>query len=233
MAKAVDYLKKDLRGLANKERALVCERFFKTGKGEYAEGDRFLGIAVPDLRRLLMQYWKMLDYEGIRELLFSAYNEERRLGLMVLGKQFGKIVAPEEAYEFYVAHRDRVNNWNLVDVSARPIVGVYLLDKDRSVLKTWADSESLWVRRIAIVASWAFIKCGEFEDTLDLATQLMGDKEDLIHKAVGWMLRELGKQDEGVLKDFLKMHCRAMPRTMLRYAIERLKEEERVRFLRT
>ncbi len=216
-------LKIELQGFADKQNASRKLQFFQTEKGKYGEGDQFLGISVPDIRKIGKKYHKALDLDDIRELLFSAYNEERLLGLLILIDQIGKLRAPKEVYDFYVKHIDRVNNWNLVDASARPIVGAYLMDKDRSVLDDWARSENLWVRRIAIVASWHFIKCGEFQDTLRISILLMKDKQDLIHKAVGWMLRELGKQNQEVLKVFLKKYQKEMPRTMLRYAIERLK----------
>lgn len=224
-------LKIDIQAVANKENALRKLQFFRTGKGEYGEGDQFLGVSVPDIRKIGKKYHKSLDLAGIRELLFSAYNEERLLGLVILIDQIGKLRDQKQTYDFYLKHIDRVNNWNLVDASARPIVGVYLMDKNRTVLDDWARSESLWVRRIAILASWHFIKCGEFEDTLRIAILLMKDKHDLIHKAVGWMLRELGKQNEEVLMLFLKENQKEMPRTMLRYAIERLKASDRERIM--
>lgn len=225
-------LKKEVHDLADDHKALQATRFFKTAKGEYGEGDKFLGISVPELRKIGKKYYKSLELKEIRDLLLSPYNEERLLGLMILVEQFGKLRETHEVYDFYVNHMDRVNNWNLVDVSARPIVGVYLMDKDRSILDEWARSQSLWVRRIAIVASWHFIKNKQFDDTLRITRTLMNDEEDLIHKAVGWMLRELGKQDEDVLKLFLKKHQTLMPRTMLRYAIERLEASEKSRFMK-
>lgn len=225
-------LRKEVQGLADESKALQAMQFFKTGKSQYGEGDKFLGISVPEIRKIVRKYNKVLDLNEIRELLLSGYNEERLLGLMILVEQFGKIRKEEEVYNFYLRHMDRVNNWNLVDFSARPIVGVYLMDKDRCILDKWAVSENLWTRRIAIVASWNFIKNGQFEDTMRIARLLMNDKEDLIHKAVGWMLREVGKQDENALKIFLKDHQKSMPRTMLRYAIERLAGEDKERFMK-
>lgn len=232
MASNLENLKKEILVLADREKALRDARFFKTSKGEYGEGDRFLGIAVPNLRKIGKKYYKALALKEIRELLFSPYNEERLLALMALVEQFGKIREEDEIYCFYIANIDRVNNWNLVDLSARPIVGVYLMDKDRNILREWARSKSLWLRRIAIVASWNFIKNGEFDDTMYLANLLMDDKEDLIHKAVGWMLRELGKKDEAVLKTFLKKYHKKMPRTALRYAIERLSVDDKEQFMK-
>lgn len=225
-------LKKDVRDLADEHKALQAMRFFKTGKGEYGEGDKFLGISVPEIRKVFKKYYNTLELKEIKELLLSPYNEERLLALMILVEQFGKLRETHEVYDFYVKHMDRVNNWNLVDLSARPIVGVYLMDKDRTILDQWARSDNLWVRRIAIVATWNFIKNGQFDDTLRIARMLMNDQQDLIHKAVGWMLRELGKQDEEVLKLFLKKHQTIMPRTTLRYAIERLEASEKARFMK-
>lgn len=235
MQKKLKYLKEEINEIADVEKAKRDLRFFKTGKGEYAEGDVFLGIAVPVLRKLGKKYVG-IELDEVQELLYSKYNEERLLALMLLVEEFEKAKGDrkieEEIYRFYVQHKERVNNWNLVDLSARPIVGGYLRDKDRKVLIDWGMSESLWVRRIGIVATWYFIKKGEFEDTLKIAKILLKDKEDLIHKAVGWMLRELGKMDEGVLKEFLKQHQKEMPRTMLRYALERLNVSDRECFMK-
>lgn len=235
MSSKLQHLKQEISKLVDEEKAIRDLRFFKTAKGEYAEGDRFLGIAVPQMRKLGKKY-NSLELSEIRELLYSPYNEERLLGLLILVGQFERSKEASkkraEIYDFYVKHMERVNNWNLVDLSARPIIGGHLIDKSRDVLREWAKSESLWVRRIAIVATYHFIKEGEFEDTLQIATILLDDKEDLIHKAVGWMLRELGKRDEAVLKNFLRSHYTQMPRTMLRYAIERLSLDDREVFMK-
>ncbi|PWU04091.1 MAG: DNA alkylation repair protein [Verrucomicrobia bacterium] len=228
-------LKKEILGMADIEKAQRDLRFFKTGRGEYAEGDMFLGIAVPVSRKLARRYHDV-DLEEVEELLQSPYNEERLIGLLVLIEKFEKAegVSREEKgiYDFYVKHMGRVNNWNLVDLSASPIVGKYLRDKDREILRVWGKSENLWMRRIGIVATHFFIKERDYEDTLEMAELLLNDKEDLIHKAVGWMLREMGKMDESVLKEFLKKYQKTMPRTMLRYAIERLKEEDKESFMK-
>lgn len=228
-------LKEEILKTANLEKAKRDIKFFKTAKGQYAEGDEFLGIAVPVLRKFAKKYSE-IELPEIKELLYSKYNEERLLALMLLVEQLREsksdIKKEEEIYNFYVKHMLCVNNWNLVDFSAKPIVGHYLSNKDREILRTWGKSENLWFRRIGIVATHYFIKQKEFEDTLEIAEILLNDKEDLIHKAVGWMLRELGKMDETVLKEFLKKHQNTMPRTMLRYAIERLIPADRERFLK-
>lgn len=228
-------LKEEILEMANAQKASRDLKFFKTEKGEYGEGDQFLGIAVPALRRLAKKHEEM-EMEEIEELLYSQYNEERLIGLMVLVRRFEKVrgdkKAEEAIYDFYVRHLKRVNNWNLVDFSARPIIGLYLRDKDREILKEWAKSGNLWLRRIGIVGTHYFIKEDSFDDTLQIAEILLNDKEDLIHKAVGWMLREVGKRDEAVLISFLKKYQKVMPRTMLRYAIERLKVEERERLMK-
>lgn len=235
MNRKLKYLKEEINQIANPEKAKGDLRFFKTSKGAYAEGDAFLGIAVPVLRKLGKKYLG-IELDEIQELLYSKYNEERLLALMILVEEFergkGDRKIEEEIYRFYVQHIKRVNNWNLVDLSARPIVGQYLRDKDRAILMDWGRSENLWLRRISIVATWYFIKKGEFKDTLEIAKLLLNDKEDLIHKAAGWMLRELGKMNESVLKDFLKKHQKEMPRTMLRYAIERLNVGDREQFMK-
>lgn len=228
-------LKKEISKITDARKAKLDQRFFKTAKGEYAEGDKFLGIAVPVLRQLAKKYGPY-DFPQIQELLYSQYNEERLIGLMLLVEKFQKAKGEkrkeEEIYNFYIKHISRVNNWNLVDFSARPIIGQYLKDKNRDILRKWGKSQNLWLRRIGIVATHHFIKEKQFEDTLELAEILLNDKEDLIHKAVGWMLRELGKMDENVLKNFLKKHQKSMPRTMLRYAIERLSTEDKHRFMK-
>jgi len=244
MSNRLKKLKEEILELADVQKAKRDLSFFKTGKGEYGEGDQFLGIAVPILRKLARQYEKEERDEGssggelavVEKLLYSKYNEERLLGLMILSGRFekagGERKKEEEIYDFYLRHIGRVNNWNLVDFSARSIVGRYLRDKDREILREWGRTENLWLRRIGIVATHCFIKENEFEDTLQIAEILLNDKEDLIHKAVGWMLREVGKMDEAVLKKFLKKYQKLMPRTMLRYAIERLTVEDKERFMK-
>ena len=206
-------------------------RFFKTGRGDYAEHEQFLGITMPTLRRLAQQH-KDLTLKEVSTLLQSPFNEERLLALLILVEQYTTYHdRQEEIYHFYRAHIPHMNNWNLVDVSAHLIVGAYLWDKERNPLWTMARSSNLWERRIAIVATWYFIKRKDIQDTLTLAQVLLEDTHDLIHKAVGWMLREVGKQKESALLAFLDVYGLQMPRTTLRYAIERLPNALRQHYL--
>lgn len=208
-------------------------RFFKTGPGEYAAHDQFLGISVPQLRLVAKQF-AALDVISIQELLTSSFNEERLLALLILVRQFQKAdaVGKKERYDFYMCNVQYVNNWNLVDSSAHLIVGAYLLDRDKTVLFTLAQSPLLWERRIAIVATWVFIRVNNTTHTYALAKLLLHDSHDLMHKAVGWMLREAGKRDVEKLKNFLDQYAAQMPRTMLRYALEKLSVQEQQAYLR-
>jgi len=228
----VPRIQKDLRRLADREIAEHSQRFFKTGKGQYGEGDRFLGIRVPALRKTAREYRGICVDEACR-LLKSQFHEERLLALFLLAGIFSK--ADDEGkkviYELYLANTKFINNWDLVDCSAEHIVGAYLWRADRQLLYDLAISGSLWERRISIMSTFHFIKHNEFADTLKIATILLKDKEDLIHKAVGWMLREVGKRDADAEEKFLKKHCRQMPRTMLRYAIEKFPALKRQRYL--
>ncbi len=222
-----------LRALADETTAEGMRRFFKTGPGQYGEGDCFLGIKATPLRQLAREF-RALPPDEAKKLLGSAFHEARMLALLVLVQQFDKGDEPSRKtiYELYRANTARVNNWDLVDASAPAIVGGFLAQRDRGPLSDLAGSASLWERRIAIVATQHFICRGDFADTLRLAGLLLGDQEDLIHKAVGWMLREVGKRDQAVLEGFLVGHRQRMPRTMLRYAIERFAEPKRQQFLR-
>ena len=203
-------------------------RFFKTGKGQYGEGDCFLGIVVPNVRRVARKY-KDAPFEAIDQLLQSPWHECRLCGLLILVERFKKSggAARKAIYEFYLVHTARINNWDLVDLSAPYIVGEYLADQPREDLYRLADSDLLWEQRIAVVATHALIRRNEYADTLALAERLLGHRHDLMHKAVGWMLREVGKRDKAALVNFLDKHAKAMPRTMLRYAIEKFPEDER------
>jgi len=203
-------------------------RFFKVLEGSYGAGDEFLGITVPNLRKIAKTY-KNVDLEVIEELLQSKYNEERLLGLIILVHQYqqGNHNCQEERFQFYLNNLNRINNWNLVDSSAHHILGHYLWDKDRSVLSKLATSDMLWERRIAIVATWYFIRKSDLDWTFKISSILLHDRHDLIHKAVGWMLREAGKKDEGQLISFLSRYSKQMPKTMLRYAMERLSAEQK------
>lgn len=226
-------VQKSLKALASEERRLSNLRFFKTGKGEYGEGDQFLGVAVPEIRLVAKQFCDLVEKELLR-LLASPIHEERTTALFIMILQFekGDESNRKHIFETYVKHRQHVNNWDLVDLSAPKIVGAYLIDKKKNILYTWARSKNLWQKRIAIVATYSFIKAEQFDDTLALAEELLHDSQDLIHKAVGWMLRELGKRDTKVLEAFLQRHYRKMPRTMLRYAIERLSKTKRAYYLK-
>ena len=208
------------------------QRFFKTGRGEYGEGDRFLGIRVPVLRKYVREFQGISQAE-ILQLLSSPFHEERLFALLVFVKAFerGDDAQREAIYKLYLDNLSFVNNWDLVDSSASSIVGSWLENKDREVLYRLARSKVLWERRIAIMSTFHFVRNGDFADTFAIAAMLMRDSEDLIHKAVGWMLREIGKRDVVAEKAFLKERYKEMPRTMLRYAIEKFPESERKRYL--
>jgi 3-methyladenine DNA glycosylase AlkD len=223
---------RQVRTLANSSRAAVAERFFKTGPEEYGAGDRFLGIRVPVLRKLAMQY-QALPLRGLATLLRSAWHEERLLALFILVRQYAEAgpAQREAIYRLYMSHTGQINNWDLVDCSAEHIVGAHLRARRRMPLFRLAKSSVLWERRIAIMATFHYIKRGEFTDTLRIARFLRDDPHDLIHKAVGWMLREVGKRNRAVELAFLRRHADRMPRTMLRYAIERLPARLRRRYL--
>lgn len=229
----ISLIKNDLQECANPEKAKILSGFFKTGKGQYGEGDIFLGITVPEQRRIARKY-SALSLRGLRALLSSRIHEHRLVALLILTEQYrkGDNGNKKEIFDFYLGKTRHINNWDLVDLSAPNILGDHLLDKDRSVLCQLAESESLWERRMAIMATFAFIKRNDFEDTLRVSTLLLHDTHDLIHKAVGWMLREIGKRDRKTEEEFLRKHCREMPRTMLRYAIERFDEEKRNAYLK-
>jgi len=267
---------KTLKVIASPEKAEVLSRFFKMGPGQYGEGDVFLGVTMPEIRKVAREF-RELPFSEIETLLASPYHEARMAGLLVLVDRFERAgeESRKEVYDFLIAHRGAMNNWDLVDVIVPKIVGAYLTGlqftpskthpsvprtgqlpsergagkrevgeeragekgagrkiavmgwSGREILYHFAQSDDLWERRIAIVSTFAFIRADEFDDTIAIAKMLLGDRHDLIHKATGWMLREVGKRDESVLRKFLDTHAPRMPRTMLRYAIERLSEEER------
>ena len=230
-----EFILQELLSVANPEKATFLQSFFKTGKGQYAEGDIFLGIVVP-LTRNIVKVSKPLPLSEVQILLDSEYHEARLAGLLFLMKQFKKAkteAEKKEIYDFYLLNARKANNWDLVDVTCRDVIGAYLLDKeDRSDLYKLAESDNLWEQRIAIISTWIFIKHKQFDDTLSLAEKLMHHKHDLMHKAVGWMLREVGKKDRETLVDFLEIHHKKMPRTSLRYAIEHFSQEERTHFMK-
>jgi len=222
-----------LQKLGTKKRAKVSQRFFKTGPGEYGEGDIFLGVTVPELRQLATAY-QAITLREVAQLLRSAIHEARLLALLILVRAYGRgdEHAQKRIYELYLKNTRHINNWDLVDASAEHIVGAFLMGRSRKPLYALARSSDLWERRIAILATFHFIKRGAFAETLKIAGMLLSDKEDLIHKAVGWMLREVGKRDIRIEERFLKEHYKKMPRTMLRYAIERFPESKRQRYLK-
>ncbi|MBI2573442.1 DNA alkylation repair protein [Candidatus Woesearchaeota archaeon] len=222
-------IQSDLQSLANSQKAAFFPSFFKTGPGQYGEGDVFIGVTVPQQREVAKKYAN-LPLPEIKNLLDSPIHEHRLTALLILVLQYQK-TKDKKIVDFYLANTTRINNWDLVDTSADKILGTYLLDKDRQLLYTLVKSPLLWERRIAIIATFAFIKQKDFTDTIKLSQLLLADKHDLMHKAVGWMLREMGKRDETTLCHFLDQHVKKMPRTALRYAIERLDEKKRKQYL--
>jgi len=226
-------LRKDLKKSSNKDKAKLLQRFFKTGKGEYAEGDIFLGISVPQQRKLAKKY-SNLDILTLQSLLDSKIHEERLIALLILVENYKKS-DEEQKYQissFYLKNTKNINNWDLVDLSAPNILGNYLLEKPKDILFKLAQSSLLWEKRISIISSFAFIKNNQFDTTLKIAKILLNDSHDLIHKAVGWMLREIGKRSLQEEENFLKTSYNEMPRTMLRYAIEKFPEEKRQAYLK-
>lgn len=218
--------------LSDPEIASHSMRFFKTGPGEYGFGDKFLGIRVPVIRQTVKKY-KDATLSTTEKLLKSKYHEIRLFALLLLVSNFSNAddVKQDKIYHLYLDNTRYINNWDLVDSSAHKIVGAYLENKDRTVLYNLSTSPSLWERRIAIISTFHFIRNNQFDDTLNISKQLLNDDEDLIHKAVGWMLRETGKRDKFIETEFLKKHYQRMPRTMLRYAIERFNADERQKYL--
>lgn len=211
-------------------------RFFKTGPGQYGEGDIFLGIKVPTTRAVVKSYWKELTLNDLKECVINPYHEVRLAALLALVEMFSHSkkdrAFQKECVDFYLSHTDRINNWDLVDLSCYPLLGVWLLDKDRSLLYDLArDGKTIWEQRIGIVSTMTFIRHGQLDDTFSIADILLHHPHDLIHKAVGWLLREAGKKDKVALTEFLKSRHKTMPRTMLRYAIEKFPEEKRAVFL--
>jgi len=227
----------DLKSLASAGKAAELQRFFKTGPGDYAEGDLFIGVVVPQTRKVAARY-KDLPLTEIAKLTNSDIHEVRLCGLIILTNQFKKtrdLNQKKKFFNFYLKElkSGNVNNWDLVDVTA-PTLGEYLLESEDPmvILTKLAKSKSLWERRVSVVFTFAFLRAGDLEPTYEMAERHLGDKHDLMHKAVGWLLREMGKRDPGLLRAFLKEHCHEMPRTALRYSIEKFSESERQRWLR-
>jgi 3-methyladenine DNA glycosylase AlkD len=226
-------IRKRLRQYADRDQAALLQRFFKTGPGEYGEGDVFIGVTVPCSRKVAKEYGDLALKEVV-QLLRSRVHEERLVALLILVSQFQS--ADEKGrgriYRTYLANHAFINNWDLIDLSAHPILGGFLQGKDQAPLYALARSGSLWKRRMAVLATFRNIRDHDLKETLKIARMLLKDQEDLIHKAVGWMLREVGKRDQPLLESFLKKHHQKMPRTMLRYAIERFPEPKRQRYLK-
>ena len=228
----LDQIKRELMQLSDLERAKKLAGFFKTGKGQYGEGDLFLGIPVPEQRKVANRYTDLL-LDDLQELLNNKFHEHRFTALLILISKYRKAENSdkEEIFSFYLTNTENINNWDLVDLSAPRIVGDYLVNKDRSILYKLAKSNSLWERRISILSTFIFIDNNDFEDALNISELLLHNKHDLIHKAVGWALREIGKRDQNVEERFLTKYCLQMPRTMLRYAIEKFDEKKRKFYL--
>jgi len=224
-----------LRDQASPATAVALQRFFKTGPGEYGEGDKFLGLKVPQVRALV-KLSDELSEDDVLTLLHSGWHEERLAALQIMVRRFEKAKSDEAVrshlVKLYLANTAQINNWDLVDTSAPQLLGAWLLTHDRAILDKFARSRNLWERRIAVITTQAFIRDGQLDDTLRLVRLLLSDEHDLMHKACGWMLREVGKRDKAVLLNFLDQHAPQMPRMMLRYASEHFSEAERQRHLR-
>lgn len=232
MTKQITVLRKKIKSLANPEIAKTLQWFFKTGKGEYGEGDIFIGLKVPTLRKIAREFGD-LNFTELKILLGSEVHEERLISLLILVDKFEKGDEKERSqiFSFYIKNRKGINNWDLVDLSAPKIIGKHLRKNDRRLLFRFAVSNNLWERRIAVLSTFEFIRNDDFETTLEISEILLDDKHDLIHKAVGWMLREIGKRDLTKEENFLKQHYKTMPRTMLRYAIEKFPESKRKKYI--
>lgn len=226
-------VKISLRKFKNPEKAKIYSRFFKTGKREYGEGDKFLGLTVPQQRKIAGQY-KDLPLHQIKKLLNSKFHEDRCVALFMLTHKYKKANEDQKSQivKFYLSNTDRINNWDLVDLSAYKILGDFLLRGNRHILYQLAKSPDMWERRISIISTHAFIKNGQIDDTYKIARLLLNDKEDLIHKAVGWMLREAGKKDQDLLEKFLKANISGISRTSLRYAIEKMPTKKKKYYLK-
>ena len=226
--------REEIRALANKAIAQHSRRFFKTDKGECGHGDLFLGVRAPKIRLIAKKHID-ISITDMQILIRSKYHEERFLGLIILVNKYAKTKDKKnrnQLYKIYVSSFKYINNWDLVDVTCPHVTGKHLIDKDRTIRYKWAKSEDLWTKRIAMVSTFSFIRKNDLEDTFKIAEILLQDKHDLIHKAVGWMLREAGKRDIKKEEIFLKKHYKTMPRTMLRYAIERFPEAKRQKYLK-
>ncbi len=232
---SIEKIKKELNGLADDGKKEILSRFFKSGKGQYGAGDKFIGVSVPSIRKIAKKYWQDLSLKETEKLLHDEIHEHRQTALFVLTEKFQKEEdSQEKIVRLYLRNTKFVNNWDLVDLSAPKILGAYLTNKkaQRKLLYKLAHSENLWEKRIAIISTLAFIGKNDFKDTLAISKILLSDEHDLIHKSVGWMLREVGKRDIEKEETFLKKYYRKMPRTMLRYAIEKFPEPKRQKYLK-
>lgn len=229
--------KNALQAKANQAQAIILQRFFKTAPGQYGEGDVFLGLKVPEVRKIVNEYYKNLSFTELDSLLQSNIHEYRLTALLVLVKKYEtdrNSSKKAEIVDFYLKHLERANNWDLVDLSAPRILGEFLLDRDqkeRTVLYDLAKSKNLWRQRVAIISTFSLIRAGQFKETLAVSLMLLNHPHDLIHKAVGWMLRELGKRDQQLLEDFLQKNYQQLPRTTLRYAIEKFDAKKKIDYL--
>ena len=228
MKQLTETITNELQALSDAEKREICPKFFKAGKGEYGEGDHFLGVTVPNIRAIAKLH-KNISIEEIRDLIQSEWHEVRLCALIIMVEKSKKKdeALRKELFNLYLSQTERINNWDLVDLSCRFIIGEYLLDKSRDILYQLAQSPLLWDNRIAIVSTYAFIRKGQLEDTYALSDLMMQHPHDLMHKAIGWMLREAGKRDSERLYDYVMSHRADMPRTMLRYAIEKFSPKER------
>lgn len=230
----VERIKDELKNFSDKERARSLMNFFKTDKGQYGEGDVFIGVVMPKQHHIAGRYYQEIKLNEIKQLLDSKIHEHRMTALLMLVLKFNHINdegSREEIFNFYLKNIDKVNSWDLVDATCHKIVGSFLLNRNRSVLYKLAKSKNIWERRISIITTMAFIKNGQFKDTIEISKILLEDEEDLIHKAVGWMLREVGVRNQKVEEVFLNQFADRMPRTMLRYAIEKFEEKKRKKYL--
>ena len=232
MSKQVTALRMKIKSLASPDISKTMQWFFKTGNGDYGEGDIFVGLKVPTQRKLAREF-NYLKLSDLKILLGSKVHEERLISLFILVDKYekGDDRDKDQIFSFYLKNIKRINNWDLVDLSAPKIIGKHLLKKDRSLLYKFALSKNLWERRVSILSTFEFVRNNDFETTLKIAETLLTDKHDLIHKAVGWMLREVGKRDLTTEENFLKLHYKKMPRTMLRYSIEKFPESKRKKYL--
>ncbi len=231
--KISEEIKRELEKVSDPQKVKVLSHFFKTGEGDYGHGDKFLGIKLPDQRIIAKRYFKEAALDDIDNLLRSPIHEHRLTALIILTFKYPKANDEDKKriYGFYLDHLEFVNNWDMVDLSAERIIGEYLLDKDRSILYKLAKSGELWTQRVSILSTFQFIKHNDFSDALKICEYFIKSDRDLIHKASGWMLKEIGKRDEKVLVEFLDKHYKQMPRTMLRYCIEKLSDSQKRHYL--